>query len=277
MGKNFTSAEDRVDEDDFESILTVLSGKSPWQDAIVAALKETRKNIPRRPFRILPQDDYKVKLHELDPKATPGNTPGVTDKQEGIILMQGYFGTKSREAMLGLSLHETVHLVSHRPGRAGRPHSTAFPILGEGLLEGLVELVTTDILNGQTITLADPKRRAHQKRVPVMEELIRALNLGIPLLAGLLFGGRFAVFSEMMIKTFTGPGWIRIQRLTTADDTAGAIRCITQLRAAEEARNRQRLEELRRQVPSPTSSQQSRSERPFVWRRGMSPPPPVRD
>ena len=276
--KKFKSAEDRVDEDQFEAVLGVLAGDSPWQDYIAPALEETRKHLPKHPFRVLPEAEYKVELAKIDSKADPANIPGITSKQEGFILMEAYFGTKSRETRLGLALHETVHLVSHRPGRAGRPHSTAFPVLGEGLMEGLVELITTDILNKQGITLASAKGRGHQKRVPVVEELMSGLS--IPLLARVLFEGEFGLFFEVMNYTYSGPGWIEIQRLTTADDTAGAIRRMHELQEAEEKKHTARLKQLMLQIPQPTASQQTRSGTGtgtgFVWHKGMSPPPPVR-
>jgi hypothetical protein len=272
----FKTAEDRVDEDAFEAVLTVLAGKSPWQDYIGPALDETRKNLAKHPFRILPEAEYKVELAKIDKKADPATTPGITSKQEGFILLEGYFGTKSRETRLGLALHETVHLISHRPGRAGRPHSTAFPVLGEGLLEGLVELITTDILNEQKIKLADPKGRGHQARVPVVEALLSGTS--IPLLARVLFEGEFGLFFEVMNSTYSGPGWIEIQRLTTADDTAGAIRRMKELGEAEEKRHNERLKQLIQQIPQPTASQQTRAGTGtgFIWHKGMSPPPPVR-
>jgi len=274
--KRFKSAEDRVDEDDFEAVLAVLAGASPWHDYIVPALDETRKNLPEHPFRVLPEAEYKVEFQKIDSKSDPAHTPGITSKQNGFILLQGYFGTKSRETRLGLALHETVHLISHRPGRAGKPHSTAFPVLGEGLLEGLVELITTDILNEQKIKLASKEGRGHQARVPVAEALLSSLS--IPLLARVLFEGEFGLFFEVMNHTYSGPGWIEIQRLTTADDTAGAIRRMKELREAEEKKHNERLKQLMQQIPHPTASQQTRAgtSTGFVWHKGMSPPPPVR-
>ena len=272
--RKFKSADDRVEDDEFELVLGVLAGTSPWQDYVVPALAEARKTLPDRPFRILSRKDYATEFKKIDSRGDPDSSPGITNKKEGIILLLEYFGVKSRATRLGLALHEAVHLVSHRPGRAGKPHSTAFPVLGEGLLEGLVEVVTSDILRAQTIALANVEGRGHQKRVPVAEELIRTLN--VPCLAKVLFAGEFGLFHEVMVSTYSGPGWIEIQRLTTADNPDGAIRRMNELRAAQEKTSREKRERLMRQIPKPTASQQTRSTQGFVWHKGMSPPPPVR-
>jgi hypothetical protein len=271
--RKFRSAEDRIEEEDFESVLSVLCGTSPWRDFVVPALAEARKSLPSRPFRILNRADYETEFRKID-KGDPDGSPGITNKKDGVILMLEFFGVKSRATRLGLALHEAVHLVSHRPGRSGKAHSTAYPVLGEGLLEGLVEVVTSDILRAQQITLASPEGRGHQKRVPVAEELIRTLN--IPCLAKVLFAGDYSVFFQVMTATYTGPGWIEIQRLTTADDPAGAIRRMNELRAAEARNNKARLERLMRQVPKPTAGQLAGPDRGFTWHRGMSPPPPMK-
>ncbi|HWA58840.1 MAG TPA: hypothetical protein VG692_16395 [Gemmatimonadales bacterium] len=230
----FASAEDRVDEDSFEAILTVLGGDSAWRDFLRPACAAARKNIPERPFRVVPQAEYATELAKLDKKATPNDTPGVTNKRDGIIWMQGYFGTKSREAMLGHSLHEAVHLVSHIPGRAGKQHSTAMGVLGDGILEGLVECVTTNILNTQKIALADPGKRGHQQRVPVVQELISTYRIGIPILGCVLFRGDTERFFRLMESAFTTAGWLEVQRLATSNNPDGAKRRMGELRAAEE-------------------------------------------
>lgn len=228
----FTSAEDRVDDGSFKSITAILGGDSPWKYFITPALEVTLRNVPSDVFQVLPPREYKTELAKIDPKADEAHTPGITDKKSGIIRMKGYFGTQSREAMLGLSLHETVHLISHKPGKSGR--STAFGFLEEGLLEGLVEKVTTDILIAQKITLADSRKRAHQQRVPVIEELLATYRIPLYLLGCVLFKGDFERFFRLMEAAFGGPGWQEIKRLTTAENPAKARTRMAELRAVEE-------------------------------------------
>jgi hypothetical protein len=141
------SAEERIREEDFEAVLRVLAGPSPWQRYISEGLRVARQNIPRRAFRVASSKEFEQTMRALGQQGDLGHIPGVTDKRTGIITMQEFFGVNSQATYLGAALHEAVHLVSHPPGRAGRQHSTAWGIVGEGLLEGLVECVTIDILN----------------------------------------------------------------------------------------------------------------------------------
>jgi hypothetical protein len=244
---DFRSAEDRIDEDDFEAVLGVLAGASPWQEYIRENLRVARQNLPHRPFRIVSSKEFARTMEALGDGGDIAHIPGVTDKRAGVITMQEFFGRNSHATYLGAALHETVHLVSHPVGRGRKRHSTAWSILGEGLLEGLVECITRDILSAQGIALARPSMRGHQQRVPVARELLR--NVGVPLLARVLFAGDYHQFLMVMNHTYSPAGWAEIGRATTANDPARAIQRMNELRAVEEQR---RIEELKRrfsQIP----------------------------
>jgi hypothetical protein len=246
----FRSGEDRIYEDGFEAVLTVLAGGSPWQEYIVPNLRAARRNLPRRPFRIVSRKDFVKTMQALGDGGDVAHIAGVTDKRAGIITMQEFFGVNSRATYLGAALHEAVHLISHPAGRGQKQHSTAFSILGEGLLEGLVECVTREILAAQGIALAQPDKLGHQRRVPVARELIR--NFRVPLLARVLFAGDFQQFLTLMNHVYSPAGWAEIGRLTTANDPNRAIQRMNELSAVEE---RRRNEELRRrfnQISRPT-------------------------
>lgn len=238
------TAEQRIREDDFETVLTVLAGASPWQRYIRESLRVTRQNLPRRPFRVVSSKEFEQTMRALGHQHDLGHIPGVTDKRTGIITMQEFFGINSHATYLGAALHEAVHLVSHPPGRAGRQHSTAWGILGEGLLEGLVECVTIDILNAQRIALPRLTMRGHLQRLPVAIELLR--RLGVPLLARVLFEGDFRQFLLQMHNTYSVRGWQEIQSLTTANNPQSAIQRMNELRAAQEQQSRTRM----RPIPS---------------------------
>jgi hypothetical protein len=232
------TAEQRIREDDFETVLTVLAGVSPWQRYIRESLRATRQNLPRRPFRVVSRKEFEHTMSALGHEGDLGHIPGVTDKRTGIITMQEFFGINSHATYLGAALHEAVHLVSHPPGRAGRQHSTAWGILGEGLLEGLVECVTIDILNAQRIALPRLTMRGHLQRLPVAIALLR--RLGVPVLARVLLEGDFRQFLLQMHNTYSVRGWQEIQSLTTANDPQRAIQRMHELRAAQEQQSRTR-------------------------------------
>lgn len=234
MSRTFSTAEDRIDSGSFSDIVAVLTGESPWKSWIRPATEAALKNIPTDVFEVLPPDNYKKVLAELKPKDDPNSTPGITNKKAGRIHLSGYFGTKSREAMLGHALHETVHLVSHQPGIGTQPHSSAIGVLGEGLLEGLVELITTEILTAQGIALAEAKRRGHQERVQVLTDLMRTYGITRAMLARPLFRGDSEQLFRLTETAFTTAGWLAVKQLTTANNTTGAIQRMASCRRAAE-------------------------------------------
>jgi hypothetical protein len=247
----FRSAEDRIYEDGFEAVLAVLAGASRWQEYIRENLRVARQNVPRRPFRIVSGKEFAQTMQALGDGGDVAHIAGVTDKRAGVITMQEFFGVNSRATYLGAALHEAVHLVSHPAGRGRTQHSTAFSILGEGLLEGLVECVTREILSAQGIALAKSGMLGHQRRVPVARELIR--NFKVPLLARVLFAGDFQQFMTLMNHVYSPAGWAEIRRLTTANDPNRAIQRMNELSAVEERRRneelRRRFNQISRQTP----------------------------
>ena len=50
---------------------------------------------------------------------------------------------------VGLALHEAVHLFSHPPGKSNTLRATVYDLLGRGLIEGLTQMITDDILAEQ--------------------------------------------------------------------------------------------------------------------------------
>jgi hypothetical protein len=205
------SAGERIREDQFGEVLKVLAGKSPWQPFITKNLAAIKNKLPKRPFRVVSRKEFEAVLGR-----DAGHIPGVTDKRTGVITMLEFFGGNSHATFLGAALHEAVHLVSHPPGGSRAGQSTAMGTLDEGLLEGLVECVTADILTSQGITLAEKEKRGHQRRVPVAKALVD--RFGVPLLGRLLFQGDFSTFTFQMILAFSKDGWEEIKRRTKAND-----------------------------------------------------------
>lgn len=237
----FTSAEDRVDDDHLEAILEVLVSPSPWQEYLAPALDIARPRLPKHGFRVQPRAEFTQTMHDLGHKGEVGNIPGVTNKRTGVISMLGWFGEKSRQSYLGAALHETVHLVSHDPGRSTSQHSTAWGLLGEGILEGLVEAITCDVLNARKIKLAKPSMRGHQRRVPVVRELMKGFT--IPILGRVLFQGNMDQFRLTVTFIYGGLGWHEVRQLTTNDQPEAAIMAMKRHRAAEEKASNARLQQ----------------------------------
>jgi hypothetical protein len=285
MGAPFRSAEDRVSEDDFEAVLAVLAGPSPWQQYITPNLKAARANIPGHPFQIVNSGRFTQVMADLGETGDVRNTPGVTDKKRGQITMQDEFGQNSHAARFGHALHETVHLVSHPAGKSPQGRSTVRGMLADGPFEGLVEAVTEDILQEQKIALAQGDQRGHPKRVPVVRQLFQTLAqhriAPVPFFASALFVGDMTVnqFLMQMHWTFSAGGWAQIQALTTNDQRDVAIRKIEELAVAQDRQHAMEDEVIRRHFRQLGArwAQASPPSPGFIFKRGVSPPPPVRD
>jgi hypothetical protein len=229
----FHSGEERVYG--ANGALEVLARRSPWQSYILPNLKIAKSS--RWSFTILPISQF------VERTGQSRNVPGWTDKQTGEIIMQDWSGSDSPShtpwTYLSAVLHELVHLVSHPPNQ-GAPHSTAMQYLGTGLLEGLVEVVTEDILTAQHIALARGRMRGHQERVPIVRNLME--TTGIPFFARVLFEGDGCQLTPVMEFTYSRAGWNGIRAQATNYQTRMALDLIRDSRARQEEEHRRSAE-----------------------------------
>ena len=242
----FKSAEETVLEPGFNSVLKVLAGPSPWQEYILPNLAIIKKKLPAKPFSIVTLREYSDLLDNRGINGTDRNIPGFTDKQTGTITMVEW-GPNTKSTFLGAALHEAVHLVSHPP-QQGAANSTAWDILGQGLLEGMVECVTLDILLAQRIALAKPSMRGHQQRLKVAVTLLRTLS--IPFMARVLFGGQKDPFEPVVRHTYSWNGWDEIKTLATNNEADRALERMKFWRASQQRvhqiRSQQQFQQSRR-------------------------------
>jgi len=217
----YSSGGDPVHESDFSDVLEVLARKSPWKEYIDKNL-EAAKKAKKGSFRVLDGD----KFHDATGYGT--QTPGVTNKKTGDIVMQQW--GRPQTTYLLAALHESVHWVSHPAEQgAGDGYSTAHGALGVGLLEGLVEVVTEDILQAKpVIALPSSKMLGHQERVPIVRRLMETTS--VPFFARPLFLGEVANFIEVMNATYTQQGFGKIRAFANASLTKEALDAIADLR-----------------------------------------------
>jgi len=208
----FKSGEDIVTDASFSDVLKVLEGgTSPWQRYLNTNLKYIQNNISSYSFKVYPKDDFKTQYKKLSGDDPEPHTAGLTDKKTGAIILNEYPEkqlTSGGQTPPGLSqsyllaaVHECVHLVS-APVKPGADHSTALKSLDSGFLEGLVELIAEDLLTSQTPKIALPSGEmlGHQKRKLFADELVK--DVGIDVLADLLFGGHWTDFDKLMQSTY---------------------------------------------------------------------------
>jgi len=80
------------------------------------------------------------------------------------------------KSKVGIALHEAVHLFSHPPGRSNRIRATVYEMLGRGLLEGLTQMVTEDILSTQCIGPMRGDWQAYKNLTPIARKFMQALS-----------------------------------------------------------------------------------------------------
>jgi hypothetical protein len=241
------SAEEPIGEGQFESVLKVLTGPSPWQPFLIENLRLARKRLPPRPFRVVKLAEFEQVMQGSGHTGNVRNIGGVTNKRTGVITMLEW-RVNSGETFLGAALHEAVHLVSHPPGSGTDSVSTANAALGPGLLEGLVECVTIDILNEQRITLARSSMRGHMQRLPVAIALLR--GFGVHVLSRVLFGGDSSQLEAFMVHIYSKPGWNAIRAATTDNQPQRAMQMMKLHRERQERERNEQLKKLFRQTPA---------------------------
>ncbi len=222
----FSSGSDPVHKSDFSDVLDVLTGPSPWKEYIVPNLKTAKAS--KRSFDVLEPSKFQTETGE------DAHTPGVTHKIDGSIVMQEW--GRKETSYLSAVLHECVHWVS-APAQQGAEHSTAWDAMGMGILEGLVECITEDILTAQKISLpSNTNQRGHQKRVPIVRELLKTTS--VPFFARPLFRGELTQFCLVMEFTYSPIGFKHIKNFAGANATDMALKAIAEWRAREEDRRR---------------------------------------
>jgi hypothetical protein len=235
----FNSGSDQVEEYEYKKVLEILEGPSPWHDYIRPNLDLVRQTVASGNFHIVSSGKFDQVM-----KALGGEVPGaigVTNKQTGEITMKEW-GLNSGRSYLLAVLHECVHLVSHPPEQ-GKPHSTAWGHLGGGLLEGMVECVTEDILKAQKLALPseDSGMIGYQGGATgIAREILN--NFSVPFFARVLFKGNGEQLKAMMDFLYSPVGWVRIKNLITIKRFDGARMEMTRLRKQEDDRRNQALQ-----------------------------------
>ena len=160
-----------------------------------------RDNIKSYTFKVDSERDFKWDSERLELNL-PADVWGVTDKKTGTILLR-MSEPRTEAGFLLAGLHECVHLVSDPVVRRAAG-SAAKLFLDYGLLEGLVEVVTEDVLIGQGISLPANDLKGHVERTTIMRALIEP---DIDPWARLLFQGNSTDFVEHMSSIYGRRNW----------------------------------------------------------------------
>lgn len=219
MSRKFKSAAERISMsgDDFQDVCAVLAGPSRWHEFIRDNIPVAMKAAPSHHFQFLSAKEF-----EREGRA---GTLGITNKLTGEIKMLDISSNNAGFAAMGAALHELVHLVSHPPEH-GKKISMFF-VLGEGILEGLTQVVTEDILHQQGI--APYTGHNYGERVKIVRKLIEVFSPnGVRMFGKALFLGQSSELSPLP-QRFTARGFDEIKNLATMHNSKKAIERINNL------------------------------------------------
>ncbi|MFN7998727.1 MAG: hypothetical protein U0Q18_34205 [Bryobacteraceae bacterium] len=155
---------------------------------------------------------------------------GFTDKVKGEVVFKEVF-KDSREALMVSALHEMVHWVSDPAGQGKQV--TAMGFLERGLLEGLTQVVTEDLLQDQGI--APYSKPIYAERASIVRKLID--RIGIRPFGEALFGGRVQRL-QPLLDTYGYPALQKIRMFATMNNSQAAITCIENLNRAQDSKQK---------------------------------------
>lgn len=224
MARKFGSAAERISifEDDFEGVCQVLAGTSRWRQYITPNLADGLKAYGSRRFRIVSAEEF-GRYYAMEP-----NDLGYTNKIKAEMVLKELF-KGSLESTMTAALHEMVHWVSHPPKQGKQV--TVLGFLGHGLMEGLTQVVTEDLLQDQGI--AQSPYPAYAERVAIVRKLIERFKVAP--FGEALFQGRVNAL-QPLLDTYGSAGFREISELATKNDSKKAIDCIERLNRAKDAK-----------------------------------------
>lgn len=223
MGTKFKSAAERVSvfEEDFEGVCEVLAGPSRWKEFISPNIAPAIKKFPGRSFRIVSAEEFG--RYALEP-----DDMGFTDKIKGEVVFKEIF-KDSAATVMNSALHEMVHWVSH-PAEQGK-QVTVMIFLGRGLMEGLTQVVTEDIVQDQGI--APYSKAVYTERVAIVRKLMEQIPLRA--FGEALFQGHVQKL-QPALDLYGPAAWQQIKTYATMNNSQKAIECIDNLNRARDGK-----------------------------------------
>jgi hypothetical protein len=203
MAGGFKGWKEKIDvsKNDCDRVWEVLAGdKSVWQNDIKDNCATARKVFlsvyDNQGFSIVTSDEFD--------KVNPTHTvaAGVTDKLNKTITLRE-FAAHTNLTYMSSALHELVHWLEFPAQQGGLSPSAGF--LGSGLQEGLVQVITEDILRAQGMPVdVDNRMSRDQSDLYVYTDranFVRQLvdKLGYKPFAQALFKGQFCVLWDAML------------------------------------------------------------------------------
>jgi hypothetical protein len=225
----FDSAERDITESDAGHILTILGGPSPWQQYLQPNLAAYRKTLPAKPLRICDASEFVRGYSRIFGESPPVNAQGFVDRRNGIMVLKEFPSGNRGKTKVGLALHEAVHLFSHPPGKSNQLRATSYGMLDRGLIEGITQVVTEDILAQQGISPLRERWQVYESLTPIAR---RFMNSFSPMVAEAYFNGRLRPLINAIQGRWTVRGLQRVIALANQQQTIPALDLIGALNQA---------------------------------------------
>jgi hypothetical protein len=226
----FSSAERNITEKDASIIFRILGGLSPWQYYLQRNLTAHMKDLPGRPMQIVTDGEFAKKYKGIFGQAPPANAQGFVDRRNATIYLREFPAKNFNQTKAGLALHEAVHLFSHPPGKSNALRATTYALLEEGLLEGLTQIITEDILAAQCIRPLRTEWQAYQEYIPVARRFVQVFTPAV--VADAYFNGIVNPLINAITRRWTVAEFVKVRRLTNQKKPQQALEAIKTLEQA---------------------------------------------
>jgi hypothetical protein len=226
-----SSAERHIKEQDAPQIFALLCGPSPWQQFFRSNLNAHLQSIPKqRPIRIVTEGDFARKYKDVFSASAPQDAQGFVDRRNATIYLKEFPVGNFGRSLVGIALHEAVHLFSHPPGRSNQLRALAYDFLGVGLLEGITQLITEDIQTAQCIQPMRERWQAYNDYLPVAREFIRIFTPAI--VGDAYFNGNVNRLLRAIEGRWSFSSFQRLRMLTNQKGKEQAMQLIASLEKA---------------------------------------------
>lgn len=223
----FSSAERNITEKDASIIFRILGGPSPWQHYLQRNMTAHMKDLPGRPMQIVTDGEFIKTYKGIFREAPPANAQGFVDRRNATIYLREFPAKNFNQTKAGLALHEAVHLFSHPPGKSNALRATTYALLETGLLEGLTQIITEDILAAQCIRPLRAEWQAYQEFIPVARRFIDVFTSAV--VADAYFNGVVNPLINSITRRWTVAEFVKVRRLTNQKKTQQALEAIKTL------------------------------------------------
>jgi len=226
-----SSAERHITEQDAPQIFALLCGPSLWQPFFRSNLNAHLQSIPKqRPIRIVTDGEFARKYKDVFNAPAPQDAQGFVDRRNATIYLKEFPAGNFGRSLVGIALHEAVHLFSHPPGRSNQLRAFAYDFLGVGLLEGITQVITEDIQTAHCIQPLRERWQPYKDYLPVARELIRIFTPAI--VGDAYFNGNVTRLLRAIEGRWNFPSFRRLRTLTDQKNKDQAMQLIVSLEKA---------------------------------------------